>query len=207
MPKRNRLKVYGADNYYHLYNRGVNKQDIFREPEDYFYFLSLFKRHLSSEVSKDSSGRPHTKFNEDVELIAFCMMPNHFHLLCYLKEPNGISKLMQSVLTAYSMYFNKKYRRTGGLFEGPFLASRITNDGYLWHVSRYIHLNPLDIGSDFKQYPYSSISYFSGDKHADWLHVDKLVKTKDESRQYLEFVADYETMHEDMKLLKNILAA
>lgn len=207
MPKRNRLKVYGADTYYHLYSRGVNKQDIFCEPEDYFYFLGLFKRHLSDEPFKDSSGRYYIKLDTEVELVAFCMMPNHFHLLCYLKEPQGIVNLMHSVLTAYSMYFNKKYKRTGGLFEGPFLASRITNDGYLWHVSRYIHLNPLDLGVDFRLYVYSSIAYFAGERHADWLHVDKLVTTKAESAEYIEFVSDYETMHEEMKLLKNILAA
>ncbi len=195
MPKRNRIKIYGADNYYHIYNRGVNKTDIFREPEDYFYFLSLFKRYLSDEDLRDSSGRPYTKFDDEVELIAFCLMQNHFHLLCFLKEPTGIVKLMQGMLTAYSMYFNKKYRRTGGLFEGPFLASRITNDGYLWHVSRYIHLNPLDIGSDFASYPYSSISYFSGARHADWLHTERLITSSSEVTQYIEFVADYETMH------------
>jgi putative transposase len=207
MPKRNRIKIYSADQYYHLYNRGVNKQSIFHEPEDYFYFLSLFKRHLSDEALKDSSGRPYTKLDSEVELIAFCLMPNHFHLLCYLKEPEGVAKLMQSILTAYTMYFNKKYHRSGGLYEGPFLASRITNDGYLWHVSRYIHLNPLDIGDSFEQYPYSSISYFAGKRKADWLHIDRLLTTRQERDQYLEFVADYETMHEDMKLLKNILAA
>lgn len=205
MPKRNRIKVYGADQYYHLYNRGVNRQTIFHEPEDYFYFLSLFKRHLSKDETKDSSGRPYANFNDEVELISFCLMPNHFHLLCYLKEPAGIFKLMQSVLTAYSMYFNRKYHRSGGLYEGPFLASRITNDGYLWHVSRYIHLNPLDTSVSFNQYPYSSITYFTGERSADWLHVEKLITNKQEQVQYLEFVADYETMHEDMKLLKNIL--
>ena len=161
---------------------------------------------IVKDVIKDTSGRPYTNFDEEVELIAFCLMPNHFHLLCYLKEPEGIAKLMQSTLTAYTMYFNRKYHRSGTLYEGPFLASRITNDGYLWHISRYIHLNPLDLGETFDQYPYSSITYFSGDRKADWLHVEKLVTNKQEQTEYLEFVADYETMHEDMKLLKNILA-
>jgi hypothetical protein len=105
------------------------------------------------------------------------------------------------------MYFNKKYQRSGGLYEGPFLASRITNDGYLWHVSRYIHLSPLNIGEDFRPYNYSSILYFAGHKQADWLHPERLVETKNDQKQYLEFVADYETMHEDMKYLKNLLAA
>ncbi|MBC7869142.1 transposase [Candidatus Saccharibacteria bacterium] len=207
MPKRNRIKIYGSEQYYHLYNRGVNRQDIFHEPEDYFYFLGLFKRHLSEEAVTDSSGRPFAKFNDEVELVAFCLMPNHFHLLCYLKESEGIVRLMRSVMTAYTMYFNKKYQRTGGLYEGPFLASRIENETYLWHVSRYIHLNPLDIGQGFRHYPYSSIAYFAGEKRADWLHINNLVDTDKDAREYLEFVADYETMHQDLKYLKNILAA
>jgi REP element-mobilizing transposase RayT len=207
MPKRNRIKTYGVEQYYHLYNRGVNKQNIFYEPEDFLYFLSLFKRHLSLDTVKDSSGRPFTQLDGQVELVTFCLMSNHFHLLCYLKEPEGIVKLMRSVMTAYTMYFNKKYKRTGGLYEGPFLASRITSDRYLWHVSRYIHLNPLDISEDFSEYPYSSLPYFAGDKHADWLHPERLIETKDDQKQYLEFVADYKTMHEDMKYLKNLLAA
>jgi putative transposase len=207
MPKRNSVKIYGVDNYYHLYNRGVNKQDIFLEPEDRFYFLSLFERHLSNEDESDSHKRPFTKFDTEVELIAFCLMSNHFHLLCYLKEPEGLIHLMRSVMTAYTMYFNKKYRRTGGLYEGIFLASRITNDAYLWHVSRYIHLNPMDTGQDFRQYPYSSIDYFVGNRHASWLHPEKLVQTASEKDQYLEFVSDYQTMHQDMSLLKNILAS
>lgn len=206
MPKRNSVKTYGVDQYYHVYNRGANKQDIFLEPEDRFYFLSLLKRHLSTDPDTDSHKRLFTKFDNEIELIAFCLMPNHFHLLCYLKEPEGLIHLMRSIMTSYTMYFNKKYHRSGGLYEGVFLASRITNDGYLWHVSRYIHLNPLDIGLKFESYAYSSIDYFTSNKHASWIHTEKLVQTDEERKQYLEFVSDYETMHQDMKLLKNILA-
>ena len=207
MPKPNTVKIYGSDQYYHIYNRGVNREDIFVEPEDRYYFLSLFKRHLSPDPELDSHNRAFTQYDGEVELIAYCLMTNHFHLLCYLKDPEGIVHLMRSVMTAYTMYFNKKYGRSGGLYEGVFLASRITNDAYLWHVSRYIHLNPVDIGEDFRKYPYSSIDYFVGNKRASWLHPEKLVQTIKEKQEYLEFVADYETMHQDMKLLKNILAA
>ncbi len=207
MPKRNSVKIYGIDQYYHVYNRGVNKQDIFLEPEDRFYFLGLFKRHLSTNVETDAYHRPFTNFSDEIELVVYCLMPNHFHMLIYLKDPTGLVHLMRSIMTSYTMYFNKKYRRTGGLYESVFLASRITNDAYLWHVSRYIHLNPLDIGQDFRSYPYSSIDYFTGSKHADWLHPEKLIETTEDRQQYLEFVEDYQTMHEDMKLLKNILAS
>ena len=87
MPTKNRIKTYGAGEYYHVYNRGVAKQAIFKEETDYFYFLSLFKRHLQiDEESIDRYGRPIKNFSEEVELNAFCLMPNHFHLLFFLKE-------------------------------------------------------------------------------------------------------------------------
>ncbi len=207
MPKRNIVKLYGIDQYYHIYNCGGNKQEIFRESNDYYYFLNLFKRHLSDEDVKDSSGRPFIKYDDEVELVAFCLMPSHFHLLCYLKESEGIIHLMRSVMTAYTMYFNKKYKRTGKLYEGVFLASRITTEIYLWQVSRYIHLNPIDLKFDFMQYDYSSVSYFIGEKQASWLHPERLVETDKEKVDYIEFVKDYEKMHADLKYLKNILAS
>jgi len=207
MPRKNIVKTYGADQYYHIFNRGVNRQNIFLEPSDYYYFINLLKRHLSNKTSLDSSGRKDKKFNNEVELVAYYLMPSHFHLLCYLKEPSGIVHLMRSVMTAYTMYFNKKYKRTGKLCDGTFLAKRIDTDTYLWHVSRYIHLNPLDINKDFRQYDYSSIAYFTGEKHTSWLNGTRLVETESDRKEYLEFVADYKTMHNDMKLLKNILAS
>jgi putative transposase len=206
MPKRNSIKIYGAEQYYHLYNRGANKQIIFHEPSDYYYFLSLFKRHLSAEQVFDRSGRPFNKYNDQVELVAYCLMPNHFHVLCYLKDPAGINNLMRSAMTAYTMYFNKKYNRSGTLCEGVFLASRITNDAYLWHITRYIHLNPMDLGVEYADYPYSSLPYFTGDYRASWVAAHRLVTTDKDQMEYVEFVADYKTMHNDMKLLKNLLA-
>jgi REP element-mobilizing transposase RayT len=207
MPKRNIIKKYGEDQYYHVYNRGVNKQSIFLEPADRLFFLSLFEQHLSNKKTLDTRGRLLTKFSEEVELIAFCLMPNHFHLLLYLKSTEGIIHLTRSVMTSYTMYFNKKYQRSGGLYEDSFLASLVSNEAYLWHVSRYIHLNPLDIGQDFISYPYSSIKYFTGSNKSDWIHPERLVVTKIDKQQYLEFVSDYKTMHEDMKYLKNLLAS
>jgi putative transposase len=165
------------------------------------------KRYLSDESELDSSGRTAKKFNKEVELVAFCLLPNHFHLLVFLIEPTGIVDLMRSVMTAYTMYFNRKYKRTGTLCEGRFLASRISNDNYLWHVSRYIHLNALDNSIDFKNYDYSSIAYFLNKKHASWLHESRLIETDKDRREYAEFVSDYETMRKDLKYLKNLLAS
>lgn len=207
MPKKNIVKLYGADQYYHVYNRGSNHKDLFCEPDDYYYFLSLLKRYLSNKAEFDSKGRAFNKYDDEVELIAFCLMTNHFHMLCYLKEPDGIIHLMRGVMTAYTMYFNKKYKNTGKLCESAFLASRIDTEMYLWQVSRYIHLNPIDAGFDFKAYNYSSIAYFTSDKYASWLHNERLIETDKDKKEYLGFASDYQTMHQEMKFLKNILAS
>jgi REP element-mobilizing transposase RayT len=205
MPKRNVVKIYGADEYYHVYNRGVNKLGIFCNVEDYWYFIGLFKRHLSDENVTDRKFRDVKKFDNEIELVAFCIMPNHFHLLCFLKEPEGLVHLMRSVMTAYTMYFNKKYKRTGKLCEGAFLAARIDSDDYLWQVSRYIHLNPMDIGKDYRTYPYSSLPYYSGDLTADWIKSERLIKKYQSDRnKYLEFVEDYAQAHKDNDQIKHL---
>ncbi len=169
------VKMYGEGEYYHCYNRGVNRGMIFHDTDDYGYFLSLFRRHLSHDKSYDKTRRPYPHYTEQVELVAYCLMPNHYHLLLFLKEKDGIKQLMRSVMTAYSTYFNKRYARTGKLFEGHFLASRIASNEYLWHVSRYIHLNPLDVAEDPMRYAYSSVAYFGGAKTAQWLHPEHLI--------------------------------
>lgn len=207
MPTRNRVKIYGEDQFYHVYNRGVNKEDIFKDDADYVYFLSLLKRHLSPGESVDKYGRLIRKYDDKIELVAYCLMPNHYHLLCYLKDPEGLVGLTRSVMTAYTMYFNKKYKRVGPLYQERFLASNITSDFYLWHVSRYIHLNPITIGKNFRTYPYSSIDYYVGKKQSEWLHTERLVEKTEEKAKYLGFVSDYETMHKELDELKRILAA
>ena len=186
MPKRNRVKEYGEGEYYHCYNRGVNKEPIFRDTDDYAYFLSLFKRYLSPEISRDATRRPYPNYADEVDLVAYCLMPNHYHLLLYLKEGPGIKHLIQSVMTAYSGYYNHRYKRTGALFEGTFLASRIGSETYFDYVSHYIHANPLDIKRDVLTYPYSSIGYFAGKKTATWIHPERIAQTEEERREYMK---------------------
>lgn len=212
MPARNRVKHYEADVYYHVYNRGTDKQAIFHDEADYFYMLSLFRRHLAGPKDgdiqrQDKYGRKFVNFADEIELAAFCLMPTHFHLLVYLKQPEGLVHLMRSVMTAYTMYFNRKYHRTGGLYQGVFLAVPIRQAIYLWHVGRYIHLDPTNIGEDYTFYPFSSLDYFAGKKKASWLHEDRLVASVAERNEYLDFVADYLHDHKEHALLRNLLAA
>lgn len=201
MPARNTVREHQAHSYYHIYNRGVEKRRIFLDADDYTVFLSLLKRHLSRDPDF-KQGRVAETYYDDIELQAYCLMPNHFHLLVYVNEnPSSITKLMRRVCTAYTMYFNKKYKRVGPLLQGRFKASRITSDPYLVHISRYIHLNP----QDYKNWPYSSVNYFIGDWQSEWVRPDKLYKLY-EYGTYEKFLEDYQDHKAALDEIKHMLA-
>ena len=110
MPGRNIYKQYAPDTYYHVYNRGVDKQAIFRDDDDYAAFLHLLKRYLdpTDRSERTANSRSYPCYDQDITLHAYCLMPNHFHMLMYQITDNGMRQLMKSVTVAYSMYFNKK---------------------------------------------------------------------------------------------------
>ncbi len=144
--------------FYHLYNRGNSKQRIFHDKEDYFRFMSLmYACNSINNFRALSLGRKETPYDFDrvnniVSIGAYCLMPNHFHILITETKDGGISKFMQKLSTAYSMYYNKKYKRTGGLFEGKFKSQHANNDRYLKYLFSYIHLNPIkNIDKEWKE--------------------------------------------------------
>ncbi len=146
--------------YYHIYNRGNSKQKIFHDKEDYLRFISLLYISNTSEsfnfynLMRDNNFDAYRvkRVNLLVNIGAFCLMPNHFHLLITQISENGLSKFMQKLSTAYSMYYNKKYQRTGGLFEGKFKSQHASTDRQLKYLFSYIHLNPVKlIQKDWKE--------------------------------------------------------
>jgi REP element-mobilizing transposase RayT len=143
---------------YHIYNRGNNKQEIFHDKEDYFRFMSLmFACNSLNNFKSDSLNKNQTPYsfergNTIVSIGAYCLMFNHFHILIKQKTENGISKFMQKLCTSYSMYYNKKYQRTGSLFEGKFKSKISDSDRYLKYLFSYIYLNPIkNIDSNWKE--------------------------------------------------------
>lgn len=201
MPSKNRVKDYVPFNYYHIYNRGVNKQNIFEDDEDYTVFLNLLKRYLGDLPEKDPQGREYPWLSGQLELLAFCLMPNHFHLLIYQDEnEKAMTQLMRGVLTSYTAFFNKKYKRVGHLFQDAYKASLIDDQTYLEHISRYIHLNPYE----WENYEWSSLPYYLGSKQAAWVKPDKILDIF-EGESYNDFVADYEDYKRELKALKNIM--
>ena len=139
---------------YHIYNRGVEKRNIFLDNSDRFRFIhNLFEFNDTAPAlniyyknSYEVSPRkvPQKVRTQIVDILAFCMMDNHYHLLVRQRGDNGISKFMQKLGTGWTMYFNQKYQRTGALFQGLFKAVHVNKDEYFIHIPYYIHFNPLD---------------------------------------------------------------
>lgn len=143
---------FAPGEFYHIYNRGTEKRDIFTSHADYGRFLALLyfanqtdaadlklQGSTLSETIEERAGIPL------VEIAAYCLMPNHFHLLIRELEEGGISKFMQKLTTGYTMYFNKRHERSGSLFQGKFKATHVSDDRYLRYLISYIHLNPVKL--------------------------------------------------------------
>lgn len=137
--------------YYHIYNRGNSKQTIFHDKKDYMHFLGLLYACNQKENFKiDNLQKGQDLFSIEkesalVDIGAYCLMSNHFHILITQTEDGSISKFMQKLSTAYVMYYNKKYERTGGLFEGKFKSQHLDTDQYLKYAFSYLHLNPVKL--------------------------------------------------------------
>jgi len=151
---------FAQGEYYHIYNRGNSKQRIFHDDQDHRRFVDLlYISNSSSKFNLYDLNRNHNfniyDYETDNPLVAigaYCLMPNHFHILITEIEDSGISKFMQKLATAYSMYYNKKYKRTGGLFEGKFKSEHADSDTYLKYLFSYIHLNIVKlIQKDWKE--------------------------------------------------------
>lgn len=191
MPSKNLIRSYEIPAFYHVYNRGAGKQTVFHDTIDKKKFMSLLERHL---VPSDDENEIYPVY--DVQLVAYCLMGNHYHLLLYQDtNPLAISGLMKSVATAYTMYYNRRYKASGHLFQGPFRASHIDNEAYLAHISRYIHLNPRT----YKTYYWSSLRFYIGKGSSPLVHPELILDAI--PTKYIEFLEDYEDRH---KLLKDV---
>jgi len=162
------------ETFHHIYNRGTDKRIVFLCKEDYLVFTKLLRLLNSrkvvspSRVIKDGvEPDDDTAIEPLVAIVSYCLMPNHFHLLLYEICKGGISKFMQRLGTAYTMYFNEKYTRSGALFQGRFKSRLITDEEYLLSVIDYIHMNPIDL-NEFNtvrgildSYKYSSLRVYA----------------------------------------------
>jgi len=194
--------------FYHVYNRGNDKRKIFLENSDYKRFIKLLFFCNSThpvnirELPKGVSFGNYERGETLVDIGAYCLMPNHFHLLLHEKIDNGITIFMRKLCTAYSMYFNLKNERKGKLFEGVFLAQHADSDEYLKYLFAYIHLNPVkliepkwkerlmnkEMAQDFiGQYRFSSYADYAGETREEALILNRSVFP-----EYFETEGDFE---------------
>jgi putative transposase len=185
-----------------VYARGASKQPIFLTASDFYYFEALFARYLSRQPMKSKMGIVYPHLYSEIELVAYCLMPNHFHLLVYQIERGALARLMRGVMTSYSRYFNLKYKRTGSLFENRYKSARIDDESYLMHISRYIHLNPRY----WKRYPYSSLRHYQNPDRPEWLTPAKALDLFPNLPAYLTFLEDYEDQKHILETVKRHLA-
>ncbi|MBI2011759.1 transposase [Candidatus Daviesbacteria bacterium] len=144
-----RTTPFVNQHFYHVYNRGSEKRRIFEDRRDYQRFLkTLTYYQLEGPKPKLSHFFKYKNFNplkakKIVDILAYCLMSNHFHLLLKQVKEGGISEMITKLSLSYTKYYNTKYDRVGPLFQGQFKAVLIESDEQLLHVSRYIHLNPI----------------------------------------------------------------
>jgi len=231
MPAKNSLKIYIENGFYHIYNRGVEKRSIFLDEQDYRVFLSYLKIYLSPVeesvnylqnndelVYQDKNiqiSRLYTlnNFFNKIDLISYVLMPNHFHLELRQTNKKNIEIFMRSLITKYTMYFNKKYKRVGPLFQGRYKAVLILGYKYLLHLSCYIHLNPLELlskGQQLESYPWSSYPAYISNINIKWLKSNFILTSfvKNQNNlfsSYKKFVEDYtKKLKEDNNVHNNL---
>lgn len=205
-----RQAIFANNHFYHVFNRGVEKRMTFMDKRDYGRFTESLNYYRVKDQNVRFSFRGRTldhKSNESAlsllaEIVCYCLMPNHFHLLLRQVTDNGITKFISKLSNSYTKYFNTKHRRVGPLFQGSFKAVRIESDEQLVHVSRYIHLNPLIdfITKDLKKYPYSSYLEYLGLK-SGFCHK-KYTMNNFTPESYEKFVLDQEDYGRSIKLLE-----
>ncbi|MDQ3094106.1 MAG: transposase [bacterium] len=202
MPSRNVVKNYLPDSYYHLFNQGVNARKIFKDETDYHTFIEILSRYLSPGPQTDKYGRLLQNLSEDVELQTYTLLPDQFHLLVYTTDGRKISEIIRRVCTAYTAYFNKRHKRKGHLFQGPFKASRVDAGDDLVLLSRYIHRLPRD----YHKWHHSSLQHFIGDKKTLWVKPDRIY-TMYEWGTYGSYLRDDKDYKESLKKVRSELSA
>lgn len=227
MPIKNSRKEFVADSYYHLYNRGVEKRIIFADEQDYKVFLSYLKTYLlpkdekalrtilSSSVSWAEKDRALkllrlNNFADNLSLISYCLMSNHFHFLVKQTDADTIDRFTNSLLTRYVLYFNKKYKRVGPLFQSRYKAVYVDTIEQLLHLTRYIHRNafPLLQGQALQSYSYSSYKDYLGTRNTEWIKPNEILNNfaLKGFNSYESFVENHEIELEEQagKLLNSL---
>ena len=170
--------AFTAGNYYHLYNRGANRAAIFRERDNYVYVLHKVKQAV---------------LDNHLTIIAYCLLPNHYHFLVRQDAELAAGHLAQEVFNGYSKAYNKRYGHSGTLFEGPYRVNLVDSQRYLLHLCRYIHANPVRHGlvGCLSEWPYSNYPEWTGTRQGELVDRQFIRDCFGSGEAYAQFVGDY----------------
>lgn len=206
---------------YHVFNRGVERRPIFLSKRDRERFVSLLEYYRCDHIPKSYSHflalslAERTAFRQTLELkpkavdiLAYCLMPNHFHLLVRQNTNNGIHQFLSNIANAYAKYFNTKRHRVGPLYQGPFKAVFVETDEQLIHLSRYIHINPVVSGViDLKHlatYPWSSLPVYIEEGKPSFVTTQLILGHFKNHSAYSRFVIDQVEYAKELEKIKHL---
>lgn len=204
---------FSVGEYYHLYNRGVEKRNIFTDKNDWARFYKLLYLANSTIPFRFTDLKDQTIDTIDrgdpiVAIGAYVLMPNHFHILVKEVNQSGLSTFMEKLATSYSMYFNKKYERVGPLFQGRFKSEHVNRDEYLEYLFAYIHFNPIkliepkwkEVGIKNKNRALKFVEQYYYSSYEDYCNTERRegkILTKDEFPKYFSETHDFKTYIHD----------
>ncbi len=179
-----------AGGYYHIYNRGNNRGIIFFERENYLYFLRQVHKYFVSEA---------------VDIIAYCLMPNHYHLLVGVNSDSvNLAGILQPFTVSYTKAINKRFGRVGALFQGRFKAILIDKNEYLIHLSRYLHMNPVNANlvASPEEWEFSSYQEYVGLRASTLVKSETVLSHFPSSQVYRDFTMAYK--QSDVEMIKHL---
>lgn len=211
--------VFANEEIYHVFNRGIEHRQIFNDKKDYLRVLDTIRfyqynpfikftdfKNLNIELRNEILSQIQ-KLPKIVEIISYCLMPNHFHFLIKQKVDKGISTFISKLTNSHTKYFNTKTKRDGSLLTGTFKSVRIETDIQLLHVSRYIHLNPvtsyLTSINNLEKYEWSSFSEYVS--NSDFCRKELVLSFFNSTEQYRQFIIDQADYALNLKNIEYLL--
>lgn len=226
MPAKNSQKNYVKNGYYHLYNRGVDRRTLFEDSQDYGVFLSYLKEYLLpkdetvlrqhladplitlQEKDKILKALRLNNFSGNISLLCYCLMPNHFHLLLKQNTEDAIDSFMNSLGTRYTMYFNRRYRRVGPLYQSVYKGVLIETDEQLLHLSRYIHRNPLSLQGVALQtlsQQVSSYAEYLNLRRTEWVNKEEIISNFSLNKIAFSYKSFVEETEGNTEIIENFI--
>lgn len=209
--------------YYHIFNRAVAKATIFIDGADYDRAMKLINYYhfnkqplpysqlikKSFKTQKKIFDQLKEEQDELVEIISFCLMPNHFHFLLKQIQENGITKFLGNYQNSYAKYLNKRYERVGSVFQNPFKSVLVENDNQLLHLSRYIHLNPHTASiakrkDQLLNYPWSSLGEYRSEEKPGFCEPEIILDQFVDRKEYLKFILDRADYQRSLGSIKHL---